>query len=61
MKIAILDDYHEVALRYADWSGLGADITAFRDALPQGPARARCCSPSMSSWPCANAPPSRPN
>lgn len=39
MKIAILDDYHEVALRYADWSGLGADITAFRDALPQDRAR----------------------
>lgn len=28
-KIAILDDYHGVALDYADWSGL--DVTVFRD------------------------------
>jgi len=42
MQIAILDDYHGVAERYADWSKLGpqARVTAFRDPLPDGPARA---------------------
>ena len=33
MKIAILDDYQNVALRMADWSALarGAEITVFND------------------------------
>lgn len=35
MKIAILDDYADVALTYADWSGLG-EVTVFRDTLPMG-------------------------
>jgi len=35
MKIAILDDYQDVALRLADWSALErrAEITAFRDRV----------------------------
>src|SRR5689334_20068517 len=35
MKIAILDDYQNVALKTADWSALAsrADITVFRDHL----------------------------
>ncbi|OZI77259.1 D-2-hydroxyacid dehydrogenase family protein [Bordetella genomosp. 12] len=45
MKIAVLDDYHEVALSYADWNALGAEVTAFRDALPEGPARAQVLQP----------------
>ncbi|SAI21618.1 2-hydroxyacid dehydrogenase [Bordetella ansorpii] len=42
MQIAILDDYHGVAERYADWSRLGpqARVKTFRDPLPAGPARA---------------------
>ena len=31
MRVAILDDYQDVALRFADWSGL--DVTAFNDHL----------------------------
>jgi phosphoglycerate dehydrogenase-like enzyme len=35
-KIAILDDYIGVALKYGDWSGLPADaeITVYREAIP---------------------------
>jgi hypothetical protein len=35
MKIAILDDYQNVALRMADWSALAgrAEITVFNDHL----------------------------
>ena len=33
MKIAILDDYSGSALALADWSGLNAEITVFRDTL----------------------------
>ena len=36
MKIAILDDYADVALTYGDWDGLG-EVTVFRDTLPAGP------------------------
>ena len=32
MKIAILDDYADAALRLADWSGLG-EVTVFRDTV----------------------------
>lgn len=41
MQIAILDDYHGVAERYADWSTLGpqARVQVFRDPLPAGAAR----------------------
>lgn len=33
MRIAILDDYQAAAVDAADWSGLDADITVFRDHL----------------------------
>ncbi|WP_326833896.1 D-2-hydroxyacid dehydrogenase family protein [Amycolatopsis rhabdoformis] len=33
MKIAILDDYQNVALTYADWPSLGADIEVFTEAF----------------------------
>ena len=45
MKIAILDDYQNVALRIADWSAVAkkADITVFNDqglrCLLPGPCR----------------------
>ncbi|MFJ1300000.1 D-2-hydroxyacid dehydrogenase family protein [Pseudomonadota bacterium AL_CKDN230030165-1A_HGKHYDSX7] len=47
MEIAILDDYHDVAQRYADWASLGPDarVTVFNDALPEGEARARALAP----------------
>ena len=40
MKIAILDDYHDVARRYADWTSLGSDaeVEIFNNALPPGQA-----------------------
>lgn len=36
MKIAILDDYHDVAKRYADWGSLGgdADVRIFNNFIP---------------------------
>ena len=39
IKVAILDDYQDVALSSADWSPLQgkAEITIFRDTLPMGP------------------------
>ncbi|MBB4684672.1 D-2-hydroxyacid dehydrogenase family protein [Amycolatopsis jiangsuensis] len=33
MKIAILDDYQNVALGYADWDSLGADLHVFTEAF----------------------------
>ncbi|WIX78152.1 D-2-hydroxyacid dehydrogenase family protein [Amycolatopsis carbonis] len=33
MKIAILDDYQNVALTYADWDSLGAEIEVFTEAF----------------------------
>ena len=36
MKIAILDDYHDVARRYADWTSLGGDaeVQIFNSFIP---------------------------
>lgn len=34
MKIAVLDDYQNVALDRADWSGLNAEVTVFTDHIP---------------------------
>jgi hypothetical protein len=36
MKVAILDDYQNVALRLADWSAVArrAEITVFNDRAP---------------------------
>ncbi|HEY0296078.1 MAG TPA: D-2-hydroxyacid dehydrogenase family protein, partial [Bordetella sp.] len=47
MQIAILDDYHGVAERYADWTALGpqAKVRAFREHLPEGPGRAQALAP----------------
>ncbi|MCD0505659.1 D-2-hydroxyacid dehydrogenase family protein [Bordetella petrii] len=38
MKVALLDDYHGVAQRYADWATLGgrAQVQSFHDYLPEG-------------------------
>ena len=33
LKIAILDDYLRVALKFADWRSLDADITVFHDTI----------------------------
>ncbi|WP_328649731.1 D-2-hydroxyacid dehydrogenase family protein [Amycolatopsis sp. NBC_00348] len=33
MRIAILDDYQNVALTFGDWDSLGADITVFTEPL----------------------------
>jgi len=38
MKIAILDDYANVALQMADWQSLGGEVTVFQDTLPESPA-----------------------
>ncbi|MFP3714312.1 D-2-hydroxyacid dehydrogenase family protein [Puerhibacterium sp. TATVAM-FAB25] len=34
MRIAVLDDYQQVAHRYADWAGLGAPIVFLEEPLP---------------------------
>jgi phosphoglycerate dehydrogenase-like enzyme len=33
MRVAVLDDYQEVADRYADWDAVAADVTFFSDHL----------------------------
>jgi phosphoglycerate dehydrogenase-like enzyme len=33
MRVAVLDDYQEVAASYADWARLGAEVTFFPDHL----------------------------
>lgn len=47
LSIALLDDYHGVAERYADWSTLGPQphVQAFPDVLPDGAARAQALQP----------------
>lgn len=42
MKIAILDDYHDVARRYADWTSLGGDseVRIFNSHIPDAQAEA---------------------
>lgn len=47
MRIAILDDYHGVAERYADWTALGpqVQVQVFREYLPEGPGRAQALAP----------------
>jgi phosphoglycerate dehydrogenase-like enzyme len=34
VRVAVLDDYQKAAHRFADWDGLGADITFFDEHLP---------------------------
>ncbi|MGH3949070.1 MAG: D-2-hydroxyacid dehydrogenase family protein [Pseudonocardiaceae bacterium] len=36
MRIAILDDYQDVARGFADWDSLGAEITVFTEQIPSG-------------------------
>ena len=38
LRIAILDDYQDVALTYADWTSLRADVKVFRSAFPDADA-----------------------
>jgi phosphoglycerate dehydrogenase-like enzyme len=45
MKIAILDDYQNVALRLADWSGLGGPPTVFHDNLKDADALVQRLAP----------------
>ncbi|GGF82538.1 2-hydroxyacid dehydrogenase [Azorhizobium oxalatiphilum] len=47
LRIAILDDYQNVALQMADWSRLGtdADVTVFDRALPSLEAQAEALAP----------------
>ncbi|MDQ0895034.1 D-2-hydroxyacid dehydrogenase family protein [Agromyces ramosus] len=45
MRIAILDDYQGAALDAADWSGLDADITVFREHLGDADAVAAALEP----------------
>lgn len=46
VKVALLDDYHGVAERYADWGTLGANVQvqSFRDYLPES-ARVQALQP----------------
>lgn len=46
IRVALLDDYHGVAERYADWTTLGprVQVQSFRDYLPEGE-RARVLQP----------------
>lgn len=39
LRVAILDDYHNVALKLADWAELGSDveIKIFREAVRRAP------------------------
>ncbi|WP_019937685.1 D-2-hydroxyacid dehydrogenase family protein [Bordetella sp. FB-8] len=47
MRIAILDDYHGAAQRYADWTVLGAQakVQVFHQYLPEGPGRIEALAP----------------
>ncbi|MGN6581511.1 MAG: D-2-hydroxyacid dehydrogenase family protein [Bordetella sp.] len=47
MRIAILDDYHGVAQRYADWTALGphANVQVFHEYLAEGPGRIETLTP----------------
>lgn len=48
MKIAILDDYQNVASSLADWGSLAAEVVVFTKAFG-----------STCSWPCESGPDSR--
>ena len=57
-KIAVLDDYQNVALRSADWSVLRdrADIAVFQDHLADSDAVIERLLPLMSFVSCASGP-----
>lgn len=44
MRVAVLDDYQRAAHRFADWDGLGADVTFFDEHLPGTDALVRALS-----------------
>jgi hypothetical protein len=35
MRVAVLDDYQGRAHELADWDGLSADVSFFKDAIPR--------------------------
>src|SRR5207247_11162473 len=41
VRIAILDDYQNVALSFADWTSLNAEIEVFTEPIPAGEVPAR--------------------
>jgi phosphoglycerate dehydrogenase-like enzyme len=47
MKIAVLDDYHNVSQQLADWSDFGpsASVHVFTEYLPDGPGRVSALQP----------------
>ncbi|HYM33449.1 MAG TPA: D-2-hydroxyacid dehydrogenase family protein [Candidatus Cybelea sp.] len=45
MKIAVLDDYQEVAAGLADWKSLGGDVTVFNDHIADVEALVRRLAP----------------
>jgi hypothetical protein len=62
-RIAVLDDYQNVALKSADWSVLRdrADIAVFQDhlAVCVMRERTRCPATSLSAFPISNLLPQR--
>ena len=56
-RIAVLDDYQNVALSMANWSVLDgqATVTVFNDHFPDTEAVVVACSLSTSSASCASA------
>ncbi|MFC7640659.1 hypothetical protein ACFQX6_06320 [Streptosporangium lutulentum] len=61
MKIAILDDYQNVALSFADWDSLDAEIEVFTEPFADADEVVERLAASTCSSPCASAPDSRPN
>jgi hypothetical protein len=57
MKVAILDDYQNVALRLADWSGVRrhSEITCSTTTLPSPRRWSSACGRSTRYALCANA------
>lgn len=45
LKIAIIDDYQRVALGYADWGGLDADLQVFHEPMPSEDQAAELLAP----------------
>lgn len=60
LRIAILDDYQQVALKLADWASIGADaeVVSFGDHQPTRPRSPPASPTSTSSASCASARPS---
>jgi len=64
MRVAVLDDYQEVAGSYADWANLAADMAFFSDHLSDhralidrsGSYRPEPPQVAKSGWPCSATP-----